>query len=159
MISPVYIPNVNEVPDDIAYIYQPKDMDNPTHEDIAKLIESVQRSNAWFSENISRNIEENEIILDDLNKLSNDLQARYEKFKRENKVTFRIGIGINLVVGSVAAMVISVKTQAVVAAVFFKPYTQSIRDSITVTNVFIWVSGVLVGVLAYEMAKRARIFA
>lgn len=155
-ISSTYIPCFNDIPDEIARIYQPKDINNPTHEDIAKLIESVQISNAWFAENMARNIEDNEIVIDDLNRLSDDLNHRYARFNRQHKVTFHVAEGIDLVINSVAAMFVAVKTQAIVAAVFFKPAAQCVRDSITVTAVFTWISGVIVGAMVCHMAKKAR---
>lgn len=157
-ISSTYIPHYNEIPDEIATIYQPKDMANPTREEVAKFIESVQKSNAWFAENIARNIEENDIVIGDLNRLSDDLKAKYDRYNRQNKVTYKVGHGIELVVNSVAAMFVAVKTQAVVAAVFFKPAAERVRDSITVTSVFVWVSGILTGILICEMSKKIRLF-
>lgn len=146
------------VPADIAYIYQPKDMNNITHEEVIKFLDCIKKSNCWFMENMQNNIQANDLILEDMHKLSDDIQSSYERFKRRNKATFHVGEGIDLVINSVAAVLVAAKTKAIVAVVFFKPAAERVRDSITVTNVFIWMSGVLVGVLACELMKRARLF-
>lgn len=103
--------------------HQPKDWNNITHDDVKKILESVERTNEWIYGAMVPAVEELEICNEKLEEVSAELNARFRKFEQKNAYVFTLTGGVKLIMDRFSAII--VKANTVVMAVIFKPRTWS----------------------------------